>query len=159
MDNRFITIDDPTLGQRSYHELHFFCGECGDPFLDPSKSSAAGNEFVQRDGGEEDDQTKDFVIHGKHAFCVECDVKLHKPKCKGCRKPIRNEALGALGGKWHKECFKCDVSLCILSAESATLIVLIIQSCDEVFATNTFFPVNGAPLCQDCYTQEISFSR
>lgn len=112
MDSRFITIDDAALGQRYYHELHFFCGECGDPFLDPSKSSAAGNEFntVTGDGQEPDDLTKEFVINGKHAFCVECDVKLHKPKCAGCRKPIRDAAVGALGAKWHSECFCCTVS-------------------------------------------------
>jgi paxillin len=110
VDSRFITIDDPTLGQRYYHELHFFCGECGDPFLDPSQSSAAGTEFAKVNDVGGDDLTKEFVIHGKHAFCPECHVKLHKPKCVACRKPIRDEALGALGGKWHKECFCCVVS-------------------------------------------------
>lgn len=125
VESRFITIDDPSLGHRYYHELHFFCGECGDPFLDPSKSSAAGTEFeraskkaklaVQGGAAEADDeddvQTKDFIIHGRHAFCVECHAKLYKPKCSGCKKPIRDTALGAMGGKWHKECFCCVVSL------------------------------------------------
>ncbi|QRV90859.1 paxillin [Ceratobasidium sp. AG-Ba] len=42
VDERFIALDDPALGgQRYYHELHFFCAECGDPFLDPNASSAA----------------------------------------------------------------------------------------------------------------------
>jgi paxillin len=116
VDSRFVTINDPTLGQRYYHELHFFCAECGDPFLEPSKSSAAGTEFLRSTDtsssvDEEEDQTKEFVIHGKYAFCEECHVKLHKPKCKGCRKPIRDVAVGALGGKWHKECFTCTVSV------------------------------------------------
>jgi paxillin len=116
VDSRFVTINDPTLGQRYYHELHFFCAECGDPFLEPSKSSAAGTEFLRSTDtsssvDEEEDQTKEFVIHGKYAFCEECHVKLHKPKCKGCRKPIRDVAVGALGGKWHRECFTCTVSV------------------------------------------------
>lgn len=98
------------LGQRYYHELHFFCAECGDPFLEPSKSSAAGTEVLRSGAEPEEDQTKEFVIHGKYAFCEECHVKLHKPKCKGCRKPIRDVAVAALGSKWHKECFRCSVS-------------------------------------------------
>jgi hypothetical protein len=86
--------------------------------LDPSKSSSAGTEFnkgtdLKQDS---DDLTKEFVINGKYAFCVECDIKLHRPKCAGCRKPIRDEALGAMGAKWHKECFCCAVSAICLTA-------------------------------------------
>jgi paxillin len=116
IDQRFITIDDPNFGKRFYHELHFFCGECGIPFLDPSQSSSAGTEVRgngDKDGpAYEEEQTAAFVIHGKHAFCPECDIKLHRPKCKGCRKPIRSEdeALEALKGTWHRNCFKCTVS-------------------------------------------------
>jgi paxillin len=119
VDSRYITIDDPALGHRYYHELHFFCGECGDPFLDPSKSSSAGTEFNKGADSkqESDDLTKEFIINGKHAFCVECDVKLHRPKCAGCRKPIRDEALGAMGAKWHKECFCCAVSVVSLERQ------------------------------------------
>ena len=117
VDERYITIDDASLGQRFYHELHFFCGECGIPFLDPSRSSAAGTESRsngnQRDPEKDDiDQTEAFVIHGGHAFCPECDIKLHGVKCKQCRLPIRKEddGLKALGANWHKTCFKCAVS-------------------------------------------------
>ncbi|KAG6890254.1 hypothetical protein C0992_002663 [Termitomyces sp. T32_za158] len=35
-EERFISLDDPALGKRAYHEQHFFCAECGDPFLAPS---------------------------------------------------------------------------------------------------------------------------
>ncbi|KAJ9115806.1 hypothetical protein QFC22_004947 [Naganishia vaughanmartiniae] len=118
IDQRFITIDDLNFGKRFYHELHFFCGECGIPFLDPSQSSSAGTELKGRGNqgdpaqNHEEEQTAAFVIHGKHAFCPECDIKLHRPKCKGCRKPIRSEdeALEALKAKWHRACFKCTVS-------------------------------------------------
>ncbi|KAJ9097864.1 hypothetical protein QFC19_006657 [Naganishia cerealis] len=97
LDQRYITIDDPGLGQRFYHELHFFCGECGTPFLDPSCSSSAGPEVQQQkdidnaEEQEENDQTSAFVIHGRHAFCPECDIKLHRSKCRGCKMPIRDE--------------------------------------------------------------------
>jgi len=162
VDSRFITIDDAALGQRYYHELHFFCGECGDPFLDPSKSSAAGNEFntVTGDGQEPDDLTKEFVINGKHAFCVECDVKLHKPKCAGCRKPIRDAAVGALGAKWHSECFCCTVSAGFGSDEKRnSLPHCRTQGCDEPFPTGSFFPIDNEPFCQDCYTATLNMAR
>ncbi|MCP6373783.1 hypothetical protein NL455_28260, partial [Klebsiella pneumoniae] len=87
-----------------YHELHFFCGECGTPFLDPSRSSSAGTESLRKKTGDgEEDQTAAYVIHGRHAFCPECDIRLHRAKCKGCKLPIRDEeeALEALKGKWH----------------------------------------------------------
>lgn len=72
------------------------------------------------DDAYEEEQTAAFVIHGKHAFCPECDIKLHRPKCKGCRKPIRSEdeALEALKAKWHRACFKCTVSANLDDLES-----------------------------------------
>jgi len=39
VEERFISLDDPALGKRTYHEQHFFCAECGDPFLTPTSSS------------------------------------------------------------------------------------------------------------------------
>lgn len=101
------------MGQRYYHELHFFCSECGDPFLDPSKSSAPGTEKGKQGGGsdgqEEDGETNEFVIHKGHPYCERCHLRLHKPKCKACTLPIPDVAISAMGAKWHKECFVCSV--------------------------------------------------
>ncbi len=36
IEEQFISLDDPALGKRAYHTQHFFCSECGDPFLAPS---------------------------------------------------------------------------------------------------------------------------
>ncbi|KAL1410120.1 hypothetical protein Q8F55_004123 [Vanrija albida] len=130
VDPRFITLDDDVLGQRFYHELHFFCSECGDPFLDPSKSSAPGTEFAPR---QDDGETSDFVIHKGHPYCERCHLRLHKPKCKGCKKPIPDVALTALGSQWHAECFVCD-------------------HCTKPFANNLFFPSeDGKAFCTECY--------
>ncbi|TXT11002.1 hypothetical protein VHUM_01753 [Vanrija humicola] len=130
VDPRFITLDDDVLGQRFYHELHFFCSECGDPFLDPSKSSAPGTEFA---GPRQDDgETSDFVIHKGHPYCERCHLRLHKPKCRGCKQPIPDVALTALGSKWHAECFVCD-------------------NCTKPFANNLFFPSEGKAFCTECY--------
>ena len=108
VDARFVTLDDPDLGQRYYHELHFFCSECGDPFLDPSRSSSAGADGNALDDGEE---TNAFVIQKGHPYCERCHLRLFKPKCKGCAQPIPDIAVGAMGAKWHKECFVCAVSV------------------------------------------------
>ena len=106
MDSRFVTLNDPVLGERYYHELHFFCSECGDPFLDPSKSSAPGTEGL---GNDEESETNPFVIQRGHPYCERCHVRLHKPKCKACKQPIPDVAVQAMGVKWHQECFVCSV--------------------------------------------------
>lgn len=137
VDPRFITLNDEELGQRFYHELHFFCSECGDPFLDPSKSSAPGTQRAEaaRRGIEDDDEvdeTNAFVIHKGHPYCERCHLKLHKPKCKACRCPIPDIAVGALGGKWHRECFVCE-------------------RCRAPFANNLFFPLENKAFCVECF--------
>ncbi|OCF34527.1 hypothetical protein I316_03568 [Kwoniella heveanensis BCC8398] len=152
VDPRFVTLNDPVLGQRYYHELHFFCSECGDPFLDPSKSSAPGTETTRsRPSGvhssadeeeeeeEEEGETNAFVIHRGHPYCERCHLRLHKPKCKGCNQPIPDIAINAMGAKWHKECFVCT-------------------QCHNEFANNLFFPKDGQAFCTSCYEQIISAS-
>ncbi|WVW79682.1 hypothetical protein I302_101652 [Kwoniella bestiolae CBS 10118] len=133
VDPRFVTLNDPILGQRYYHELHFFCSECGDPFLDPSKSSAPGTEKVREgDEDEEENETSAFVIQKGHPYCERCHLRLHKPKCKACSKPIPDLAINAMGAKWHKECFVCS-------------------QCHNEFANNLFFPKDGKAFCTSCY--------
>ncbi|TFK49071.1 hypothetical protein OE88DRAFT_1633867, partial [Heliocybe sulcata] len=94
-EERFITLDDPALGKRVYHEQHFFCAECGDPFLDPSLSAP--------------DVGVGFIVHKGHPYCEECHVRLRMPKCRRCGRAIRDgaQAVEALGGKWCWECFVC----------------------------------------------------
>lgn len=70
-----------------WHVGHFFCAECGDPF-------DAKTPFVEREG---------------YAWCVECHTKRFSGKCKGCKKPIVDLVVRALGGEWHEECFCCKV--------------------------------------------------
>ncbi|ORX36445.1 hypothetical protein BD324DRAFT_580570 [Kockovaella imperatae] len=129
VDSRFVTLNDPGLGERFYHELHFFCSECGDPFLDPSKSSAPGATGAEQ---EEEGETNPFVIHKGHPYCENCHIRLHKPKCKACQQPIPDVAVSAMGAKWHKECFVCS-------------------HCSSAFANNLFFPKDGQALCTSCY--------
>ncbi|WWD16796.1 hypothetical protein CI109_101228 [Kwoniella shandongensis] len=160
VDSRFVTLNDPVLGQRYYHELHFFCSECGDPFLDPSQSSAPGTEqshphqhqtepkpssgsgFTNEGEGEETDEgeTNAFVIHKGHPYCEKCHLRLHKPKCKGCHLPIPDMAINAMGAKWHKECFVC-------------------VQCQNEFANNLFFPKDGKAFCTSCYEDLIASDK
>lgn len=70
-----------------WHVGHFFCAECGDPF-------DAKKPFVEREG---------------YAWCVECHTRRFSGKCKGCRKPIIDLVVKALGGEWHEACFCCKV--------------------------------------------------
>lgn len=73
----------------SWHVGHFFCAECGDPF-------DAKTPFVEKDG---------------YAWCVGCHAGRFSGKCRGCRKPVVEGGVTALGGEWHEGCFCCMVSL------------------------------------------------
>lgn len=71
---------------RHYHQDHFFCAECGDPFSSESP----------------------FVEHNNYPYCVSCHTKRTSSRCRSCRQPILNEmTIEALGGKWHDACFVC----------------------------------------------------
>lgn len=72
---------------KSWHEGHFFCAECGDPF-------SSSSPFVEDKG---------------YAYCVSCHTKRTSARCRACKKQILDEvSVEALGGKWHEECFCCD---------------------------------------------------
>lgn len=129
VDERFIQINDPELVQahaahadkagkqpasaavRYYHDLHFFCANCGDPFMDPKvASSTAGSERgkIQVDAeGRVLSGSKAFVVWKGYPYCEGCHDNLHKPRCKACKRPILGDVITALKGKWHPECFVC----------------------------------------------------
>jgi hypothetical protein len=50
-------------------------------------------------------------VYKGHPYCEACHVRLRMPKCKHCKKSIRDgmRAVEALGGKWCWECFVCEV--------------------------------------------------
>ena len=70
-----------------WHVGHFFCAECGDPF-------DASTPFVEKDG---------------YAWCVGCHCKRFSGKCAGCKRPITDMVVKALGREWHEGCFCCKV--------------------------------------------------
>ncbi|WFD07456.1 hypothetical protein MVES1_002821 [Malassezia vespertilionis] len=107
VDERFVTIDDAHLGQRSYHELHFFCAGCGDPFLDPKDTPADAHDtsFASLEEGQIRHSGKPFFVQGAHPYCEACHTRLHRPKCKACRRPVEHDAVRALRADWHPTCF------------------------------------------------------
>ncbi|RMZ90116.1 hypothetical protein DV736_g2639, partial [Chaetothyriales sp. CBS 134916] len=71
---------------QTYHEDHFFCAECGDPF---SSSTP-------------------FVEHNGYAYCVSCHTRRTSARCRGCKQVILDElTVEALAAKWHEQCFVC----------------------------------------------------
>lgn len=81
-----------------WHVGHFFCAQCGDPF-------DAKTPFVEREG---------------YAWCVGCHTQRFSGKCKGCRKPIVDLVVKALGEEWHERCFCCKVWLIGTSCSSSS---------------------------------------
>lgn len=71
-----------------WHAGHFFCAQCGDPF-------DSSTPFVEKDG---------------YAWCVGCHTNRYSAKCRGCRKPVTDTVVKALGAEWHQGCFVCVVS-------------------------------------------------
>ena len=156
MDERFITLDDPELGTRTYHEQHFFCAECGDPFLPPS-SSASGNRSFAGDGAFEDADVG-FTVYKGHPYCENCHVRLRMPKCKRCNKSIRDgaRAVEALGGKWCWGCFVCTVrSTPSFRSQSVLIYAFVMQGCERPFDDPTFFQRDQQPFCEHCFSVMI----
>lgn len=70
-----------------FHQGHFFCAECGDPFT-------SSTPFVERDG---------------YGWCLKCHSRRTASKCKACKLPVMEDVvITALGGEWHEKCFICN---------------------------------------------------
>lgn len=96
VEERFVTVD--AFGEsRAYHELHFFCASCGEPFIDPKDA----------DDTSLSEGSRPFFVHGRHAYCESCHHRLHRPKCHACHRPVGDEHVEALRAVWHRECFVC----------------------------------------------------
>ncbi|KAF8637892.1 hypothetical protein AX17_002515 [Amanita inopinata Kibby_2008] len=140
IEERFISLDDPALGKRTYHEQHFFCAECGDPFLAPStatfdQSEKRSGELALNGDGEFESDDVGFTVYRGHPYCETCHVRLRLPKCKRCKKSIRDgdRAVEALGGKWCWACFVCE-------------------SCQKPFDDPSFFQRGEKPYCEPCFS-------
>jgi hypothetical protein len=70
-----------------YHEGHFCCTVCREPFGDHSA----------------------FLVHDEKPYCQDDYMKLFAKKCGGCGNGISGEYVNALDQSWHKGCFACTV--------------------------------------------------
>ncbi|KAF4564692.1 hypothetical protein EYR40_010863 [Pleurotus pulmonarius] len=142
IEERFISLDDPALGKRTYHEQHFFCAECGDPFLAPSaanrRNSNKGGDMETNLSGDGEfmlDDDVGFTVYKGYPYCEACHVRLRMPKCKKCKRSIRDgmQAVEALGGKWCYDCFVC-------------------AGCERPFEDPSFFQRGENPFCERCFS-------
>lgn len=122
----------------SWHVGHFFCAQCGDPF-------DAKTPFVEKDG---------------YAWCVGCHAGRFSEKCKGCRKPVVDGGLMALGGEWHAECFCCVVSVTEMDQKYSwkqDRLTMLLQECGGQFADGRFFTRGGdeKPVCVQCEERRL----
>ncbi|KAI0090323.1 hypothetical protein BDY19DRAFT_887860 [Irpex rosettiformis] len=129
-DPNYVTLKDEQLGERTYHEQHFFCAECGDPFLPPSSQPRS----FSGDGTFEADEGIQFIVHNFHAYCEKCHVRLRMPKCKKCKKSLRtdDDQLEFLGQKYCPDCFVC-------------------KGCEGPFVNGQLFVRDDKPFCRRCY--------
>ncbi|KAL9039782.1 MAG: hypothetical protein Q9214_004736 [Letrouitia sp. 1 TL-2023] len=99
-----------------WHVGHFFCAQCGDPF-------DSNTPFIEKDG---------------YAWCVGCHTNRFSGKCRGCKKPVINLVVRALGGEWHEECFCC-------------------KECGGPFEDGKFFTRDGEenPVCVSCEERRL----
>lgn len=111
-DPSYITLNDNELGTRTYHDQHFFCSECGDPFVTPNMMGRTFEGDGMFEGGE---VGAGFTVFRGFPYCANCHAKLRWPRCKKCRKSMApdSDIIEALGAKWCSDCFVCTVSFWI----------------------------------------------
>lgn len=99
-----------------------------------------------------------FTVYKGHPYCENCHVRLRMPKCKRCKKSIRDgmKAVEALGGKWCWECFVCTVrsmpSFGFQVYSRSYLYLFVMQSCERPFNDPTFFQRGKQPFCERCFS-------
>ena len=121
------------LGGQTYHPGHFFCAQCGDPFQETTP-------FVEREG---------------YAWCVGCHANRFSAKCRGCRKPVVEGGVQALGSEWHEKCFGC-----LVSGSDPTIVRVIAnvrQECSGQFEDGRYFLRGESqdPVCVRCEEKRL----
>nr|CAD7432149.1 unnamed protein product [Timema monikensis] len=93
---------------RHWHEEHFRCAKCDKKLVDLS--------FFEKEG---------------KPYCQEDYHLLFSPQCHGCKEPITEMAIGALGKKWHQACFTC-------------------LKCSQAVVEIQFEVLDDRPICSKC---------
>ena len=92
-----------------------------------------------------DGEFEGFTVYKGHPYCEACHVRLRLPKCKRCKRSIRDhdEAVEALGGKWCWGCFVCAVSpvfCCSLFCCIRILMIYILFLCRAAMNLSKILP-------------------
>ncbi|KAJ8593678.1 LIM-domain-containing protein [Rhizopogon salebrosus TDB-379] len=123
------------MGQR-WHPGCFRCSVCNELLEHVSSYEHEGKPYCHLDYHEFDlDDDVGFTVYKGHPYCEACHVRLRMPKCKRCKKSIRDgmRAVEALGGKWCWECFVCE-------------------GCEKPFDDPSFFLRDNKPFCEPCFS-------
>lgn len=66
--------------------------------------------------------------------CFYLFLQIKLEKCAGCKQPIKNKYIKALGKKWHLDHFKCS-------------------RCSKIISTQTYLQKNGLPYCKNDFLE------
>jgi len=69
---------------KTWHPEHFACKDCKNPIEEAT-----------------------FNIHEGDPVCSKCFVSFHSEVCHGCKQPILERTIKAMGRTWHENCFVC----------------------------------------------------
>lgn len=123
----------------------------------PSHVALLGELSVTCDGDYAASDDVGFTVYRGHPYCEACHVRLRMPKCKRCKRSIRDgdKAVEALGGKWCWKCFVCKVGpfrCCFFYRPSFFLPPPAHQGCERPFEEPSFFQRGDNPYCEDCFS-------
>ena len=80
-------------------------------------------------------------------YCEHCYQDTVLPKCGGCKEPIQDQAVKALGKQWHVKCFACKV----VFLRTFRWFIKEIKDCKLTFkAGSNFYSSEGKPVCGKC---------
>ena len=135
---------------RTYHDQHFFCSECGDPFVTPNMKGRTFEGDGLFEGGE---VGNGFTVFRGFPYCAKCHAKLRWPKCKKCKKSMApdSDIIEALGAKWCGDCFVCTVCARMSTVRDEAYTDVSSQSCHSPFRNGRLFLRDNKPFCQDCF--------
>ncbi|XP_060650175.1 transforming growth factor beta-1-induced transcript 1 protein-like [Drosophila nasuta] len=83
--NEAITKRVITALGKTWHPEHFLCRHCDEQIEDAT-----------------------FNIQDGEPVCSKCFVERYTSTCAGCKKPIMERTICAMGENWHECCFVCD---------------------------------------------------
>ncbi|KRJ98815.1 transforming growth factor beta-1-induced transcript 1 protein isoform X3 [Drosophila yakuba] len=95
---------------KTWHPEHFLCRHCDEQIVDAT-----------------------FNIQSGEPVCNKCFVERYTYTCAGCKKPILERTICAMGESWHEACFCCG------------------GACKKPLANQSFYERDGKAYCKQDY--------